>query len=130
MKEASGNMTQCMELVKQRPKHFTLLSGDDQLAMSQIACGFDGVISVAANCFPKLFSELIKASLKHAFSHAQKIQYQLLEGMDLLFAEGNPAGVKCVLSELGLCENELRLPMTQVSYPTHEKIKAFLNSLS
>jgi 4-hydroxy-tetrahydrodipicolinate synthase len=130
MKEASGNMVQCMELVKNKPKHFTLLSGDDNLAMAQIACGFDGVISVAANCFPKLFSELIRSSLKHAFTHAQKLQYQLLEALDLLFVEGNPSGVKCVLSELGICENELRLPMTPVSHTTHESIKAFLKTIS
>ncbi len=126
MKEASGNMVQCMELVKHRPKHFTLLSGDDNLAMAQIACGFDGVISVAANCFPTDFCELIQSSLKHAFTHAQKLQYKLLDGLDLLFTEGNPSGVKCVLSELGICENELRLPMMPVSYTTQEQIKAFL----
>lgn len=126
MKEASGNMVQCMELVKNKPKNFTLLSGDDNLAMAQIACGFDGVISVAANCFPKEFSELIQSSLKHAFTHAQKIQYKLLEALDLLFVEGNPAGVKCFLSEMGICENELRLPMLPVSHATHESIRHFI----
>jgi 4-hydroxy-tetrahydrodipicolinate synthase len=130
MKEASGNMVQCMELVRHRPKHFTLLSGDDNLAMAQIACGFDGVISVTANCFPKDFCELIQSSLKHAFTHAQKLQYKLLDGLDLLFTEGNPSGVKCVLNELGICENELRLPMTTVSHATHESIKRFLKTLS
>ncbi len=130
MKEASGNMVQCMELVKNKPKHFTLLSGDDNLAMAQIACGFDGVISVAANCFPNEFCELIQSSLKHAFTHAQKLQYKLLDGLDLLFTEGNPSGVKCVLSELGICENELRLPMMPVSHATHESIKGFLKKLA
>jgi 4-hydroxy-tetrahydrodipicolinate synthase len=129
MKEASGNMVQCMELVKNKPKHFALLSGDDMLAMPQIACGFDGVISVAANCFPKEFCELIHSSLKHAFTHAQKLHYKLMEGIDLLFVEGNPAGAKCVLTELGICENELRLPMLSVSHKTHESIKHFLKAL-
>jgi 4-hydroxy-tetrahydrodipicolinate synthase len=128
MKEASGNMTQCMELVQHKPKHFTLLSGDDQLAMAQIACGFEGVISVAANCFPKDFCDLIQSALKHAFTHAQKIHYKLLDGIDLLFAEGNPAGIKCVLHEMGICENELRLPMLPVTHITHERIKSFLNA--
>lgn len=129
IKEASGNMVQCMELVKKRPKHFTLLSGDDNLVLPQIACGFDGVISVAANCFPTLFTDMVKHSLSHAFTHAQKLHYQLLDGVDLLFAEGNPAGVKAVLSALGMIENELRLPMTPVSYTTQEKIKQFLKVL-
>ena len=130
IKEASGNMAQCMELAKNKPKHFTLISGDDNLAMAQIACGFEGVISVAANAFPKLFCELIASSLKHAFTHAQKLQYRLLDGLDLLFAEGNPAGVKCVLHEMNLCENELRLPMLPVSYATQESIREFLKTLN
>lgn len=129
IKEASGNMAQCMELAKHKPKHFTLISGDDNLAMAQIACGFEGVISVAANAFPKLFCEVIEASRKHAFTHAQKVMYQLLEGLDLMFVEGNPSGVKCVLHELGLCENILRLPMLPVSYHTQERIRKFLKTL-
>ena len=129
MKEASGNIAQCMELVQHKPKHFTLLSGDDNLAMAQIACGFEGVISVAANCFPKDMSALIQAAMKHAFTHAQKLQYKLLDGLDLLFVEGNPAGVKCVLAEMGLCENELRLPLLPVSEATHTQIKHFLKTL-
>jgi 4-hydroxy-tetrahydrodipicolinate synthase len=130
IKEASGNMVQCMELVKNRPTHFTLLSGDDNLAMAQIACGFDGVISVAANCFSKEFCQLIQSSLKHDFTHAQQLQYKLLEGLDLLFAEGNPSGVKCGLSELGICANELRLPMMPVSDTTRQAIQTFLTTLA
>ncbi|MBL7765377.1 MAG: 4-hydroxy-tetrahydrodipicolinate synthase [Chitinophagaceae bacterium] len=126
IKEASGNMKQCMELVQHRPKGFTLLSGDDDLVMAQIAVGFDGVISVAANCFTADFCEMVNSSLRHAFTHAQKLHYKLLDGIDLLFAEGNPAGVKCVLSEMGMCENEMRLPVVPVSSATHEKIKAYL----
>lgn len=129
MKEASGSITQCMELVKNKPKHFTLLSGDDNLAIAQIAIGFEGVISVAANCFPTEFCELINSSLKHAFTHAQKLQYKLLDGIDLLFEEGNPAGVKCVLHEFGLIENELRLPLLPASLPLQNKIQHFIKSL-
>jgi 4-hydroxy-tetrahydrodipicolinate synthase len=129
MKEASGIMNQCMELVKNRPSHFTLLSGDDNLALPLVACGFDGVISVAANAFPKQIKDMIQSALHHAFSHAQKVQYQLLDGINLLFAEGNPSGVKCAMSEMGLCANELRLPMVPVSAPTHELIKKFLKEL-
>jgi len=129
IKEASGNMVQCMELIQNRPNHFTVLSGDDNLALAQIACGFDGVISVAANCFTANFCELIDHALKGAFSHARKIHYQLLQGLDLLFTEGNPAGVKAFLSEMGLCENVLRLPMVPVSLSTQEQIRMFLHQL-
>ncbi len=129
IKEASGNMVQCMELVKHKPKGFTLLSGDDNLTLAQIACGFDGVISVAANCFTKDFCEMVQSALKHSIPHAQKLHYKLLDGIDLLFAEGNPSGVKCVLSEMGICENEFRLPVVPVSHLVHEQIKHFISSL-
>ncbi len=130
IKEASGNMVQCMELVKSRPEGFAILSGDDNLAMAQIACGFDGVISVAANCFTRLFCDMINASLRYDFSEAQKLLYKILLGIDLLFVEGNPAGAKCVLSELGILQNELRLPVVSVSASTHNQIKEFLKTIS
>lgn len=129
VKEASGNMVQCMELIQHKPKDFSVLSGDDNLTLAQIAVGFDGVISVAANCYTKDFCEMVHSALKHSIVHAQKLHYKLLDGIDLLFAEGNPAGVKCVLSELNICENEFRLPVVPVSHDTHERIKAFLNKL-
>jgi 4-hydroxy-tetrahydrodipicolinate synthase len=130
IKEASGNMVQCMELVKNRPEGFAILSGDDNLAMAQIACGFDGVISVAANCFTQMFCEMIQASLRHDFVKAQSLHYRLLTGIDLLFVEGNPAGAKCVLSELGILQNELRLPIVPVSSDTQQQIQEFLETLS
>lgn len=130
IKEASGQMAQCLELAKNRPAGFTLLSGDDNLAMAQIACGFDGVISVAANCFTRLYTEMINAALQYDFKKAQELQYKLLSGIDLLFAEGNPAGAKCVLSEMGLMQNELRLPLLPVSEPTHQLIKSFMETIS
>jgi 4-hydroxy-tetrahydrodipicolinate synthase len=130
IKEASGNMVQCMELVKNRPEGFAILSGDDNLAMAQIACGFDGVISVAANCFTRLFCDMINASLRYDFNEAQILHYKILTGIDLLFVEGNPAGAKCVLSELGILQNELRLPVVPVSASTHNQIKEFLKTIS
>jgi 4-hydroxy-tetrahydrodipicolinate synthase len=126
IKEASGNMVQSMELVKGKPDNFLVLSGDDDLVMSQIALGFDGVISVAANCYTNKFCELIQLSLAHKFKEAQVIQYELLDGINLLFEEGNPAGVKSVLSEMGICLNEFRLPIVPVSKTLQEKIKTFL----
>jgi 4-hydroxy-tetrahydrodipicolinate synthase len=126
MKEASGNMVQCMHILRDRPDDFLLVSGDDHVAMPLIACGMDGVISVAANCFPKDFSEMIRQCLKGNFAAARPLHYKCLEGNDLLFAENNPAGVKAFLYELGIIENILRLPVVPLSDVIHEKVKAYL----
>jgi len=126
MKEASGNMVQCMHILRDRPESFLVVSGDDHVAMPLIACGMDGVISVAANCFPKDFSEMIRQSLKGNFAAARPLHYKCLEGCDLLFAENNPAGVKAVLYELGIIENVLRLPVVPLSQSIHQKVKAYL----
>lgn len=127
IKEASGNMVQCMHILLNRPANFLVVSGDDHLAMPLIACGMDGVISVAANCFPKDFSEMIRLSLKGDFAAARPLHYKCLEGIDLLFAENNPAGVKAFLYELGIMENILRLPVVPLSQAIHQKVKAYLN---
>jgi 4-hydroxy-tetrahydrodipicolinate synthase len=126
MKEASGNMVQCMHILRNRPDNFLVVSGDDHIALPLIACGMDGVISVAANCFPKDFSEMIRLSLKGNFAAARPLHYKCLEGCDLLFAENNPAGVKAVLYELGIIENVLRLPVVPLSESIHQKVKAYL----
>jgi 4-hydroxy-tetrahydrodipicolinate synthase len=89
----------------------------------------DGIISVAANCFARDFTELINLALINKFDKARKLHYKLLEGIDLLFAEGNPAGVKCVLHQQGVCENQLRLPLVPVSDDTAKKIAAFLTTI-
>jgi 4-hydroxy-tetrahydrodipicolinate synthase len=129
IKEACGNMAQSMELVQNLPEDFTLLSGDDDLAIAQIAIGFDGVISVAANCFTNDFSTMISESLKHNFVAAKKLHYKLLNGISLLFTEGNPPGVKAVLHKMDICENEFRLPVVPVSDDTSNKIDLFLKTL-
>lgn len=126
IKEASGNLLQCMELVKNKPSHFIILSGDDDLVLPQIAVGIEGVISVAANCFTKDFTYMVNAALVNKFDKARAIHYKLLEGIHLLFAEGNPAGVKCVLHEMGICEENLRLPLVPVSDAVKHNIKQYL----
>ncbi|MBB1284069.1 4-hydroxy-tetrahydrodipicolinate synthase [Flavisolibacter sp. BT320] len=128
-KEASGNMAQCMQILRDKPQEFMVVSGDDNLALAQIACGMDGVISVAANCFPKDFSRLVQAALNNDFVTARSYNNRLLQGFDLLFAENNPAGVKAVLSELGIIQNHLRLPVVPLSAPIHEQVKAYLQTL-
>ena len=127
IKEASGNMVQCMHILRDRPDDFLVVSGDDHLTLPLIACGMDGVISVAANCFPKDFSEMVRLSLKNDFASARPLHYKCLEGNDLLFAENNPAGVKAFLYELGLIENVLRLPVVPLSSSLHQKVKTYLN---
>lgn len=126
MKEASGDMQQCMEIMRDKPENFLVVSGDDGISLPLIACGMDGVISVAANSFPKDFSEMIRLCLKGNFAAARTIHYKLLEGYDYLFAENNPAGVKAFLYELGLIENSLRLPVVPVSNDLQQKIKQFV----
>jgi 4-hydroxy-tetrahydrodipicolinate synthase len=130
IKEASGNMVQAMHILKNKPDDFLVVSGDDHIALPLIACGADGVISVAANCFPKDFSDMIRYSLKNDFKEAQKLNYKLLEGYDLLFVENNPAGVKAFLSEMKLIENELRLPLVPLSDSFYKKVKEFVARLS
>lgn len=128
IKEAGDDMTQCMQLIKGRPDDFLVVSGDDGLILSQMALGFDGVISVAANAFPKDFSEMVRLGLKGDFAAARKLHFKLLEAYDLLFVENNPAGVKGFLAELGIIENVLRLPVVPLSDATQAKVKAFLEN--
>ena len=127
IKEASGNMVQCMHILRDRPDDFLVVSGDDHVTLPLIACGMDGVISVAANCFPKDFSDMVRLCLKGDFAAARPLHYKCLQGNDLLFAENNPAGVKAFLYELGLIENVLRLPLVPLSNAVHQKVKTYLN---
>ena len=126
MKEASGNMVQCMHILQNRPDDFLVVSGDDHITLPLIACGMDGVISVAANCFPKDFSDMVRHGLKGDFAAARPLHYKCLEGNDLLFEENNPAGVKAFLYEMGIIENVVRLPVVPLSEAVHQRIKYYL----
>lgn len=126
IKEASGMMNQCMEILRDKPQDFLVVSGDDNLALAQIACGMEGVISVAANCFPKNFSNMVRSALEGDLNTARSLNNLLLEGYELLFAENNPAGVKCFLNELGVIDNNLRLPLVPLSETYAAKTKAYL----
>lgn len=127
IKEAGNSVPQCMQLLRDRPDHFLIVSGDDDLVLPELAAGMDGVISVAANCFPKDFSDMVKAGLSQDFATAKKLNDPLIEAYNLLFTENNPAGVKAFLYELGLIKNVLRLPLVPLSEPVHQKIKDYLN---
>ena len=126
IKEASGDMAQCMELLRDRPKDFVVVSGDDALTLPQIACGMDGVISVAANCFTKNFTDMVRLCLKGDYKTAKSLNDRLIAGYELLFIENNPAGAKAVCFEMGLIENYLRLPVTPVSAELQDKIRKYL----
>jgi len=126
IKEASGLMEQCMHIIRDKPKDFLIVSGDDHVVLPLIACGMDGVISVAANCFPKEFSDMTRYCLAGDYAAARPLHYKCLEGNDLLFEENNPAGAKAFLYELGICKNILRLPLTPVSDGVQQRIKAYL----
>lgn len=130
IKEASGNMIQCMHILQKRPASFLVVSGDDHLTLPLIACGMDGVISVAANCFPKDFSAMVRYCLKDDYTLARQLHYKCLEGNDLLFAENNPAGAKAFLAEMKLIQNIVRLPLVPLSEPLHQKVKSFLKNMN
>ena len=126
IKEASGDMAQCIKILRDAPKDFLVVSGDDALALAQIACGMQGVISVAANAFPKEFSDMVRSSLNFDFKKAKSINDKLIKAYEIMFAENNPAGVKAFLSEMGLIKNSLRLPLSPLSYNLQKLIKEFL----
>lgn len=124
-KEASGSIEQIMKVIKNRPKDFLVISGDDNLTLPVIAAGGDGVISVVANAFPKDYSEMVRLSLKHKFTEAQKLHYGLMDITDQLFADGNPGGIKYALNLLKKCESYVRLPLCEPS----DKVKQNLAQL-
>jgi 4-hydroxy-tetrahydrodipicolinate synthase len=129
IKEASGDMAQVMRIVKGKPDNFLVISGDDLLALPIIAAGGSGVISVLANAFPAATSELISNALKSNYKSAREIQFRYLEMMDLLFADGNPAGVKAMLSMMNLCLNTLRLPLVPVNRTIYTKVQKAMDEV-
>ena len=129
IKEASGDFIQCMQVVKNKPKDFLVVSGDDNITLGLMAYGFDGVISVVAQAFPKQFSEMVRQCLKGNFDKARSLHFQLNDITDMLFAENNPAGIKCALSILGICDEHLRFPLVPVSDGLREKMKKAMKSL-
>lgn len=129
IKEASGDLSQAMYIIKDKPKDFIVLSGEDKLSLPLMAIGVSGVISVVANAYPKEYSTMVQLALQNNFNDAEKIQYQLLELIDNLFIEGNPAGVKEVLSFMGIVENNVRLPLVSVGEKTSLKIKELMDQI-
>jgi len=129
IKEASGNLGQVMDILKSKPKDFKVLSGDDMLTLPMICMGAEGVISVVANAFPKEYSEVISLGLKGKYTKARFGHYKLLDFMNTLFADGNPGGIKAALEKLGLCGNNLRLPLVKVNKSVNYKLGVLIEEL-
>lgn len=130
IKEASGDLCQIMKIMRGKPENFDLISGDDMLTIPVIAAGGIGVISVLGNAFPAACSELVNNALKNNFKSAREIQFRYLEMIELLFTEGNPAGIKAMLSIMNLCQNTLRLPLVPVSRPTMTRIQKAVDEIT
>jgi 4-hydroxy-tetrahydrodipicolinate synthase len=126
VKEASNDIQQAIEILKGRPEHFLVTSGDDDLVLPEMACGMDGVISVAANAYPKAFTTMVNHCMKNEYPAAVKINNQLVEAYRLLFAENNPSGVKAFLAEMGIIENVLRLPGVPLSHALQAEVKKYV----
>ena len=129
VKEASGSLEQVDEIIKNKPKDFAVISGDDALTFPMISCGAEGVISVIGNALPKEFSRMIRLEFNGEFEGARKIHHRFTELFSLLFVDGNPAGVKAMLHEMGFIENILRLPLVPTRISTLQKMSEILKEL-
>lgn len=130
VKEASGNIVQMDDIIKNKPERFSVLSGDDGITFPLISLGAVGVISVIGNAFPKEFSRMVRLALEGDYDSARLIHHRFTELFNLLFVDGNPAGVKAMLNAMGFCENVLRLPLVPTRITTFEKIQDILRQLS
>jgi len=130
IKEASGNMTQMGDIIKNKPTDFQVISGDDAITFPLITLGAVGVISVIGNAFPKEFSRMVRLALAGDYANALTIHHRFTELFELLFVDGNPAGVKSMLNMMGYIQNELRLPLIPTRITTYEKIRNVLLDLN
>ena len=129
VKEASGSLEQVDEIIKNKPAHFDVISGDDALTFSMIASGAAGVISVIGNALPREFSRMIRLEFKGEYEPARKIHHMFTELYSLLFVDGNPAGCKALLNDMGMIENVLRLPLVPTTITTKQKMADILKEL-
>ena len=130
IKEASGNFTQIDDIIKNKPQDFDVISGDDGITFPLITLGAKGVISVIGNALPKEFSKMVRLALMGQYQQAREIHYMFNELFKLLFVDGNPAGVKAMLNNMGLIENELRLPLVPAKITTMGEIAAIIKQLN
>lgn len=130
IKEASGNFDQIDDIIKNKPRHFKVLSGDDSITYPLISLGAEGVISVIGNAYPREFSKMVRLALRGEYAPALLLHHKFKELFSLLFVDGNPAGVKAALNAMGLCENVLRLPLVPSRITTFEKIQTIVKEIS
>ncbi|MGL6021934.1 MAG: 4-hydroxy-tetrahydrodipicolinate synthase [Chitinophagaceae bacterium] len=128
IKEAAGDMIQAMDLAHHAPKDFLVISGEDAITFPLLCAGFDGVISVVGNAFPKDFTQMVHAVLRGEIEKARELHYKLLSAIHIMFEENNPAGVKAFMSEMGLIKNMTRLPIVPLSLPIYNKVKNYMKS--
>ena len=130
VKEAAGDIVQAMKLIQEKPKDFLVISGDDMITLPMILAGGVGVISVIAEGFPKQFSEMVHLGLNKRVDDAYKIHYLLADSINMIFEQGNPAGIKEVFKSLGLCENTVRLPLVNADEDLANRLHNFTNKIS
>jgi len=129
IKEASGNLLQIMQIIKNKPEKFKVISGDDALTLPIIAMGGEGVISVVANAFPKQFSNMVRFALKGEYEKARDLHFKLLDIINALFEEGSPSGVKAVLEIMKIAKNNVRLPLAPVSEKLYTKLEQLVKKV-
>jgi 4-hydroxy-tetrahydrodipicolinate synthase len=130
VKEASGDLVQAMQILKNRPDHFLVLSGDDVLTLPMIACGGDGAISVIANVYPHCFSEMVRCARQGNFTEAARLNNLMLDIHPLLYVEGNPVGIKAAMEIQGLCTGEVRIPLVPLTAPSCEMLSSEMGKVS
>ncbi len=129
VKEAKGDMVQAMRIIQHAPKDFLVISGDDMIALPMTLAGGSGVISVIGEGLPKEFSDMIQLGLEGKAQEAYELHYKVMDSIDLIFAEGNPAGIKSLLNKKGICLDEVRLPLVKASEELQTQISDFVDSL-
>lgn len=130
VKEAAGDIVQAMKIIQNKPKDFLVISGDDMITLPMILAGGSGVISVIAEGFPKQFSEMVHLGLNKRIDEAYKLHYLLADSIDMIFEQGNPAGIKEVFKSLGLSENTVRLPLVNADEDLAKRLHDFTNKIS
>ena len=130
IKEAAGDIVQAMRLIQDKPKDFMVISGDDMITLPMVLAGASGVISVIGEGFPKEFSEMVRLGLQRKVDEAYKLHYFISDAIDMIFEQGNPAGIKEVFKTLGLCENIVRLPLVNADENLANRIKKFTQKIS
>jgi 4-hydroxy-tetrahydrodipicolinate synthase len=130
IKEAAGDIVQAMSLIKNKPKDFLVISGDDMITLPMVLAGGAGVISVIGEGFPKEFSEMVRLGLNKRVDEAYEIHYLLADSIDMIFEQGNPAGIKEVFKSLGLSENTVRLPLVNVNEDLANRLHSFVNKIT